>query len=91
MSARLVPPFCQPSCARRTILVALGTLPLGSAFWSMTSRGGAGSTRQADTESCFPPAVRSVHQHKPYVRLYCWKRVGGDVNALLAIKLLKFS
>jgi HK97 family phage major capsid protein len=29
--------------------------------------------------------------NKPYVRLYTYKRVGGDVNDFLAIKLLKFA
>jgi predicted phage gp36 major capsid-like protein len=31
------------------------------------------------------------YTNKPYVRLYMWKRVGGDVNDFHAIKLLKFS
>jgi HK97 family phage major capsid protein len=29
--------------------------------------------------------------NKPFVRLYTYKGVGGDVNDFLAIKLLKFS
>jgi hypothetical protein len=28
--------------------------------------------------------------NKPFVRVYTYKRVGGDVNDFLAIKLLKF-
>jgi HK97 family phage major capsid protein len=31
------------------------------------------------------------YTNKPYVRLYTWKRVGGDVNDFHAIKLMKFS
>jgi hypothetical protein len=31
------------------------------------------------------------YTNKPFVRLYTWKRVGGDVSDFHAIKLLKFS
>ena len=31
------------------------------------------------------------YTNKPFVRLYTYKRVGGDVNDFHAIKLLKFA
>jgi HK97 family phage major capsid protein len=31
------------------------------------------------------------YTNKPFVRLYTYKRVGGDVSDFHAIKLLKFS